>query len=399
MVGPGAPGRVMRIALIGDGQSPHLLKWARALRAAPQVELWVASSRGFHAGFDGLLPAERRLALGFDTAHGGGNVALLKTLPRLGAWLRVVDADWLHAHYLTSHGTLAWLARRGWRLRGQLVGSAWGSDILVTPAASPLYRWLTGRVLRACRLTTSDSLHMAQRMREMGAREVMTFPFGLEALPPEPPPERPPKPPWLFFANRGLEPIYRPEAVLAFFARVAQAQPEARLIVANEGSLAASLPDRARALGLTVGRLDEGAQVEFVGRLSAPVQAQMYARAQWFVSLPASDSVSVSLLEALAHGCIPVLSDLPANREWVRDGENGMIVAEVDLHRAAPGARSATGLATGLAPAPAEQAALDRLLVHATAIARQHRARIESEGLFAPAVLRFLARLQELSVT
>ena len=52
----------MRYVLLGDGQSPHLLKWARAL--APQVELWAASSRGFATGFDARVPPERRLALG-----------------------------------------------------------------------------------------------------------------------------------------------------------------------------------------------------------------------------------------------------------------------------------------------------------------------------------------------
>ena len=52
----------MRLVLWGDGESPHLLKWARAL--APQLELWAASSRGFLPGFDALVPPERRLALG-----------------------------------------------------------------------------------------------------------------------------------------------------------------------------------------------------------------------------------------------------------------------------------------------------------------------------------------------
>ena len=51
----------MRLVLLGDGESPHLLKWARAL--APQVELWAASSRGFLPDWDGLVPPERRLAL------------------------------------------------------------------------------------------------------------------------------------------------------------------------------------------------------------------------------------------------------------------------------------------------------------------------------------------------
>ena len=44
--------------------------------------------------------------------------------------------------------------------------------------------------------------------------------------------------------------------------------------------------------------------------------------------LPRSDSVAVSVLEAMAHGCVPLLSDLPANRELVRSGENGLILAD-----------------------------------------------------------------------
>jgi L-malate glycosyltransferase len=210
----------MRLVLWGDGESPHLLKWARAL--APQLELWAASSRGFLPGFDALLPAERRLALGTTPRAAGGNVALLRKLPLFANWLRRVRPDWVHAHYLSSHGTLAWLATTMLGAPGRLVGSAWGSDVLVTPQRSALQRGLIGRVLRACALTTSDSMHMAQRMRELGAGEVMCFPFGLEALPPLPAH----KDDALFFANRGLEPIYAPQRVLDGFAAIAAARPQ-----------------------------------------------------------------------------------------------------------------------------------------------------------------------------
>jgi glycosyltransferase involved in cell wall biosynthesis len=67
--------------------------------------------------------------------------------------------------------------------------------------------------------------------------------------------------------------------------------------------------------------------VELVGRLDAATQAGYYRRARWYVSLPLSDSVSVSVLEAMAHGAIPILADLPANRELVADGQNGLILA------------------------------------------------------------------------
>lgn len=362
----------MRLVLIGDAQSPHLLKWARALAAAPGLELWAISSRGFMPAFDAVVPLARRLALDTQPVHVGGNGRLLMNLPRVARWLSRVDADWLHPHYLTSHGTLAWLAKRLSGLRAGIVGSAWGSDILVTPQRSFLHAWLARRILRNCTLATSDSAYMAERMRALGAPEVMTFAFGLEALPTEPVAK---KTPWLFFANRGLEPIYRPDRVLALFAEIAARQPTAQLVIANSGSLAAALPDAARALGLSVGALANGQQLEFVGRLDATAQAGWYDRAQWYLSLPQSDSVSVSLLEAMAHGCIPLVSDLPANRELVRDHDNGGIVTRAGL----------------------DLDALPQLLDNAAGIARVNRAWIGDHGLFEPAVARFLVRLRELT--
>jgi len=356
-----APGRPLRIVLFGDGESPHLLKWARAL--APRVELFVASSRGLAPALAALLPPERTLLLSHDTKFAGGNAALLKALPRLVRWLRGVDADWVNAHYVTSHGTLAWLARRC-GVRARLAASAWGSDILVTPGRSALLRRLTGRVLRDADVCTSDSGYMARRMRELGARDVMTFPFGLDALPPEPAA----KAPRLFFANRGLEDIYDPMRVLSLFAGAAAAWPDARLVVANSGSLREALQARAGALGLA-------RRIEFVGRLDAAAQSAFYARARWYVSVPRSDSVSVSVLEAMGHGCIPLLSDLPANRELVRDGGNGLVVADgVDAF---------------------DVAALERLAADAPAIAAANRAWVATHALFAPCVDAFVARLEQ----
>jgi glycosyltransferase involved in cell wall biosynthesis len=352
----------MRLVLLGDGDSPHLLKWARALAARPGVELWAASSRGFMAGFDACVPAGRRLALGTRPDAAGGNVALLRHLPRLAAWLRRVDADWIHAHYLSSHGVLALLSRRLLGVRARLVGSAWGSDILVTPERSALMRGATRAVLRACALTTSDSQVMARRMRELGAGEVMVFPFGLESMPAAPGP----KDDTLFFANRGLEPIYRPERVLAQFA--ALASEDGRLVVANDGSLRPGLERQAAALGLAE-------RVRFVGRLGVEEQARWYAHARWYLSLPASDSVSVSVLEAMAHGCVPIVSDLPANRELIEDRVNGLVVP-------------------GVALLPRE--VMLGFLRQADAAAARNRRWVQEHALFEPAVARFVARLGEL---
>ena len=352
----------MRLVLWGDGESPHLLKWARAL--APQVELWAASSRRFLPEFDGLVGTGRRLTLATTPDAAGGNLGLLRCLPTLATWLRQVQPDWLHAHYLSSHGTLAWLATSMLGAPGRLVASAWGSDVLVTPQRSALQRWLLQRVLRACALSTSDSSHMSRRMRELGAAEVMTFPFGLESLPDV----AGDKDEQLFFANRGLEPIYAPQRVIKCFAALLADWPDARLVVANDGSLLGA----AQALAGSLGLQDH---VRFVGHLSASAQAAFYQRARWYLSLPQSDSVSVSVLEAMAHGCIPLLSDLPANHELVRSGNNGLIVAD---------------------NAALTTAALRGLHEHADRIAADNRAWVQQHAMFAPAVQRFVERLQQL---
>jgi glycosyltransferase involved in cell wall biosynthesis len=190
----------------------------------------------------------------------------------------------------------------------------------------------------------------------------MTFPFGLEALPKQ----NAKKQPWLCFANRGLEPIYRPQLVIDAFARIAAAQPEARLVVANDGSLRQALEADVSARGLAD-------KVTFVGRLDAAAQAAHYARSTWFLSLPESDSVSVSVLEAMAHGCVPLLSDLPANREVIGDSARGLIVGALE-------------------DLPARMDALD-----AARLSPTNRDWVAANGLFEPHVQRFLTRLKELT--
>ena len=363
----------LRWVLIGDGESPHLLKWARALAQRPDIELWAASSRGFMPEFDWLIPVGRRYAMNTRPEHAGGNLGVFKQLPGLGAWLAEVDADWLHAHYLTSHGTLAWAARRGWRLRGRIIGSAWGSGSLLTPEEGWADGWRTRMGVRACALSTSDSQHMSGVMKSLGAAEVMTFPFGLEAMPKNHKAARVAKQPWLFFANRGLEPIYRPDRVISTFAAVAAHVPEARLVVANEGSLREAVQQQVRELGLAE-------RVQLVGRLDANTQAGHYAQASWYISLPQSDSVAVSVLEAMAHGCVPLLSDLPANHELLgQPAQRGMIVDE--------------------AAVPSLPAQLQALCERLPAMAAANRAWVAEHGLFAPAVEAFLKRVKELDST
>ena len=88
------PGRrqdrcAMRLVLWGDGESPHLLKWARAL--APRVELWAASSRGFAAGIRRCGAGRAPAGAGHPSDARRRQCRAAAPLPRLARWLRRVE--------------------------------------------------------------------------------------------------------------------------------------------------------------------------------------------------------------------------------------------------------------------------------------------------------------------
>lgn len=56
------------------------------------------------------------------------------------------------------------------------------------------------------------------------------------------------------------------------------------------------------------------------------------AEADVSVSVPSSDSVPVTLQEAMACGVPPIVSDLPAVKEWVQDDVNAYVVPIRDEH-------------------------------------------------------------------
>jgi len=68
---------------------------------------------------------------------------------------------------------------------------------------------------------------------------------------------------------------------------------------------------------------------------------RLHGRARASIGLSISDGVSNSMLEAMAMGSLPIQSDNGCEREWVRDGENGLLVAAEDPEAVASALRRA----------------------------------------------------------
>jgi glycosyltransferase involved in cell wall biosynthesis len=72
--------------------------------------------------------------------------------------------------------------------------------------------------------------------------------------------------------------------------------------------------------------------IQFQPFLPADELYQVLNSADIYISCSESDGTSVSLLEAMALGLYPIVSDIPANREWITDGVNGRLFPVGDAH-------------------------------------------------------------------
>ena len=298
--------------IIGNAENTHMLKWVRSL--ACYFEVYLISSKTTLPAIHETLPADHIFDLGTNVSEEGGNYKLLLKLWKVRKIIKKTDPDLVNAHYITSHGFLAALVKKLSTKNFILVQSAWGSDILVTPFRNKLFKWITRFCLRNADVVTSDSHHMTEVISSLAPVKTLTFSFGLEKLPLY---DTVVKEDYLFYSNRMLSENYNIGETIRFFGQIAAVKQQARLVIAHDG------PSR-KYLEQLVGELGLNNKITFMGFVSEEEQDINYKKARFFISIPTSDATSVSLLEAMAYGCIPIVSDIPANHEWISNGVNGI---------------------------------------------------------------------------
>lgn len=347
----------MKIALLGNASVVHTQRWAEWFRARGHtVEAWSLEDGPAALGAHRLRAAPLPGLLRYPLA-----------VPALRRALARFAPDLVDAHYVPNYGLMGVLSGRR-----PLSIAAWGSDLLVAGRRDPLQRMRARFVLARASLVIGDSGNLAAAARALGApaERVVAMPWGVDTQRFRPAETREPG---LLVSTRMHEPVYDIPALLRGVAPVMAARPELKLVVTGAGSETAALERLARDL-LPAGRWS------FAGRIGADPMAALLARADVYLSASHSDSTSVSLLEAMASGALPVVSDIEGNREWVGEGDGARLFAPGD----AAGAGAALARALD-APGWAEAArARNRSVILERGDAARNMARIEA--LFAALV-------------
>lgn len=286
----------MKIATLANAAVVHTRRWVEHFRA-----------RGHDVRLFSLEPPPPGLtATRIPHLSLPGVLRYPLAVPALRRALDAFGPDLVDAHFVPNYGVMAALAgRRPFTL------TAWGSDLLVAAGRDPWQRARARFALTRAALVLCDAENLAAAARRAGAPPaiVRAIPWGVDRDLFRPGATRQKG---LVLSARMHEPVYDLATVIEGCARLLATHPGAQVVFAGDGSQRAALERHAAA------RLPADRH-RFVGRLAPTELAAWLARAEVYVSASHSDSTSQSLLEAMAAGAVPVVSDIAGNREWVTE--------------------------------------------------------------------------------
>jgi glycosyltransferase involved in cell wall biosynthesis len=209
-------------------------------------------------------------------------------------------------------------------LRRPLIVTIHGSDFRMAMDSSFLLRKLFLYVCRRARHITCVSEIQRKEIAQLGIEgaKISVFPMGIDEsfLEAGRSRERDLKHrPFTILSNRNLLPIYNVSLLIRAIPVVIKEEPKARFIIAGEGPERENIEKEAEDLNIS-------SSVQFLGWVPHEKMPNILAQTDIYVSTSLYDGTSISLLEAMGSGAFPIVTDIPANREWIVNGENGFLV-------------------------------------------------------------------------
>ena len=326
----------VRVLFVADGRSPIARNWMRyfiergdevflastficapdmPLRGMEITPVAYSQSRGSPRLSSG--DSSGMLRLRTFVRHLLGPLTISRAASRLREFTERIQPDLVHAMRIPFEGMLA---ADACTTRPLLV-SAWGNDFTLHAPSTALMRHYTSWTLQIAGALHADCRRDLRLARQWGfspVKPTLVVPGGggiqsdiFFAAP------TPPVDPVVINA-RGARSYVRNDTFFKAIPLVLEHQPKTRFVCV------ALSADRDAARWIT--RLRIGHAVQLLPQLSQSELAHVFRRGQVMVSPSVHDGTPNSLLEGMACGCFPIAGDLESIREWIRPGENGLLV-------------------------------------------------------------------------
>jgi glycosyltransferase involved in cell wall biosynthesis len=305
---------------MGDGASIHTKRWLEGIALDPEWDLYLISANPAPVHPDlakiSSLKEVVKVAPRRVSAK-GGNFQYAFLLPAIRREIKRIDPHVINSMYLTSYGVMSALLRGGRCLCHYVMGS----DIMVTPGKSAFYKVITRWALSKASLVVSASRPMTEKLLtlDIPSDRIVTQQYGVED--------------WLlstpfeaknfdFITNRAW--IANSNIVWML---EALGQVSGHPVTAVVGAPVKDFEDIA---GQIERHIANHKGLCALGSLGFKENIEAVRNSRFFLSFTSSDGTSLSLLEAMAVGAVPIVSDIAANRDWIQDGVNGFLVSVGD---------------------------------------------------------------------
>jgi len=337
----------MRLLFVADGRSPIAINWMRyfvergdevhlASTFACQPELNLAGLDVTPVAFSGTKKpstasstrptSSRTLKLRTATRHYLGPLTITRSAKKLRTVIERVQPDLVHAMRIPYEGMLAADAHIG----TPLLVSVWGNDFTLhapsTRLMSHYTRW-TMQVADALHADCQRDIRLAQEWGFAPKRPTLVTPGGGGIrtdifYPPEALVEEP-----VVINPRGFRAYVCNDVFFKAIPLVLNEIPKARFLCASMAG-EAQVRQWIEELGIAHA-------VELLAPMPHAQMAEVFRSAAVLVSPSVHDGTPNTLLEGMASGCFPVAGDLESIREWITDGENGLLTDATDPGRLA----------------------------------------------------------------
>ena len=250
---------------------------------------------------------------------------------KLGEILETIKPDLVQAGPLYDLAYLAAMA--GART---LLAQSWGFDLMAESFANTQNLSRTKFVLAQAQGLIVDAHCSAEKAISLGVdvKKIYDFPWGIDL-------EHFDRSAWamdaskirkelgwenakVLFCLRSWESKYGVIDLCKAFVMAAAINPGLRLLLVGTGSQVSEIESIFK-----TAQLED--KVKVLGKLRNAELPKYFAAADIYVSPSHVDGSSVSLMEALASSLPALVTDIPANLEWVRDGVNGWIFRDGNI--------------------------------------------------------------------
>jgi len=301
----------MRICLISMGTFTHIGPYLDYFKQAGHDVHFIAMSPGPERG----VPTYN-VGLGrrYSETHGKWKYPI--SMLRARRLIKELKPDIVHAHYATSCGLTALAC--GFH---PTVVTAHGSDLTIG-IKSRIWRPLLKRIFEFADCVNTVSKDLEEMAVSLGIEpnKIETLTLGIDtgkfaftdrpglhssrAL--------------RLVCTRRLEPVFDHPTIIGALARLKEKGIEFRMTFVGDGSLLDTLKQDAGDVGLN-------GSVSFTDRVNNDDLPEILGQNDVYLSASLWDGTSLSLLEAMATGVFPVVSDIKANAALLRHNVDGLL--------------------------------------------------------------------------